>query len=593
MKLLSFEIGDLGKDDSGKDKTFKSLHSGFKINFHRLTDKGIESMLQFQPFCFAGLNGSGKSNVLEALAAIFYHLEFCVAKFRPESFEKHFRRDTCTPDAFTLKYLTCSSNKKDYVLFLADIVTISKVKGEEPVMMVEPNPYSKEKGGEAREVSLKSSVMSQQRAPGKEFLPDLVVGYSSGENEILSIPFIKNRLVHFDEYKEAIGKRPYSEPETSLIYIDKEMSQAVLLACLLFEDKETLKPLKDQLGILGIQSFRMNLNLLETGFPDKDDPTLIEMVPLVDHLEDKIEILKKCSTSWFKSKNGIRVHPQSKDADRLTLDFFVGIDPNPEIGRITRQAFKDNFNNSSFEFFRLLQVLYELNNNVVSDITKEEVYQSGGFYTDGKLPSASPEEKVFYFLDYLILKQIDGLEKPKELLLREFSDGEHQFLHTMGICLMLKDRRTLLLLDEPETHFNPGWRAKFIKVLNDSLRAGGTNNFLKDVILTSHSPFIISDCLPNNVIFFKRNKETHKIEAKSAKEMNFNTYGTSIEIISDELFEYNQSIGEWSNEKLKKINFESIKSKEEKEAIKQELKLLGESIEKDLVLAKLNRMKLD
>ena len=178
-------------------------------------------------------------------------------------------------------------------------------------------------------------------------------------------------------------------------------------------------------------------------------------------------------------------------------------------------------------------------------------------------------------------------------MLREFSDGEHQFLHTMGICLMLKDRRTLLLLDEPETHFNPGWRAKFIKVLNDSLKAGGTNNFLKDVILTSHSPFIISDCLPNNVILFKRNNESYKIEAKSAREMNFNTYGTSVEIILDELFEYNQSIGDWANEELKTIDFENIKSKEDKEAIKQELKILGESIEKDLILAKLNRMKLD
>lgn len=592
MKLLSFEIGDLGKDEFGKDKTFKSLHSGFKVNFHRLTTKGIDSMLEFQPFCFAGLNGSGKSNVLEALAAIFYHLEFCVAKFRPKSFEKHFRRDTCTPDAFTLKYLICSSNKKDYVLSLADIVTISKEKGKEIIMIVEPNPFSTEKGGEAREISLKSSDRSKERAPGKEFLPDLVVGYSSGENEILSIPFIKNRLVHFDEYKEAINKLPYSEPETSLIYIDKEMSQAVLLACLLFEDKETLKPLKDQLGILGIQSFRMNLNLLKTGFPDKDDPTLIEMVPLVDHLKDKIEILKKCSTSWYKSNKGFRVDPQSKDADRITLDFFVGVDPINEDERITQHAFKDNFN-SSFEFFRLLQVLYELNNNIVSDITKEEVYKSGGFYTDGKLPSAGPEDNVFYFLDYKILKQIEGQEKPKELLLREFSDGEHQFLHTMGICLMLKDRRTLLLLDEPETHFNPGWRAKFIKVLNDSLKAGGTNNFLKDVILTSHSPFIISDCLPNNVIFFKRNKETHKIEAKSASEMDFNTYGTSIEIISDELFEYNQSIGEWSNQELKNIKYENIKNNEDKEAVKQELKILGDSIEKDLVLAKLNRIKFE
>ena len=96
---------------------------------------------------------------------------------------------------------------------------------------------------------------------GKMYLPDLVVGYSSGENEILSLPFIKNRLVHLDEYKEAIkDDRDFIEPETSLVYIDEEMSQAVLLACLIFEDRETLKPLKKELGILGIQSFRMNLH---------------------------------------------------------------------------------------------------------------------------------------------------------------------------------------------------------------------------------------------------------------------------------------------------------------------------------------------
>jgi len=222
------------------------------------------------------------------------------------------------------------------------------------------------------------------------------------------------------------------------------------------------------------------------------------------------------------------------------------------------------------------------------------VYKSRGFYTDGKLPEAGPDDRVFYFLDYMILKKIDGLDKPKELLLREFSDGEHQFLHTMGICLMLKDRRTLLLLDEPETHFNPGWRAKFIKVLNDSLTAGGTNNFLKDVILTSHSPFVISDCLPNNVIFFKRNKDNHKIEAKTARELDFNTYGASVEIILDELFDYNQTIGDWSNKELMDITFESLKSEADVDQLKKRLnKLLGESIEKDLVLSKLNRLKFE
>lgn len=573
MKLLSLEIGE----------QFRSLHPGFQVNFHQLTDKGVQSMMAFQPFCFAGLNGSGKSNVLEALAAIFYHLEMCVAKYRPESFEKHFSRNKSTPDAFTLKYLICSNTKKDYTYSLADVVTITKETGKEPVMMIAPSPFSKEQDAAPRKVALEPSVRSQELAPGKEFLPDLVVGYSSGENEILSLPFIKNRLIHFDEYKEAVKKGfLFAEPETSLIYIDEEMSQAVLLACMLFEDYKTLKPLRDELGITGVRSFRMNLNNQYLDVPIDGHVNSAQLVPILDHIRTIIENLKKCATSWFVNKLAIEENGITKPSEVLSLDFFVD--------EKTKQVFKAYFN-SSFELFRFFQVLYELNANIISTATKEDVYKSRGFYTDGKLPEAGPEDRVFYFLDYMILKEIEGLDQPKELLLREFSDGEHQFLHTMGICLMLKDRRTLLLLDEPETHFNPGWRAKFIKVLNDSLKAGGSNNFLKDVILTSHSPFVISDCLPNNVILFKRNKETHKIEAKSAREMDFNTYGTSVEIILDELFDYNQSIGDWANEELKTIDFEGIKTQEDKEAIKYELRILGESIEKDLVLAKLNRIK--
>ncbi len=207
---------------------------------------------------------------------------------------------------------------------------------------------------------------------------------------------------------------------------------------------------------------------------------------------------------------------------------------------------------------------------------------------------------MFYFLDYLILKDIEGETEPKALLLREFSDGEHQFLHTMGICLMLKDRKSILLLDEPETHFNPSWRAKFIKILDDSIKAGNNKEYpngsfnvhsLKDILLTSHSPFIISDCMPNNVVFFDRNPETKKIQARKASELGFNTYGTSVEIILDELFDYNQSIGDLSNEILKQIDFQSIKSNEDIERTKKLFSHLGESIEKDLVLARLNQIK--
>lgn len=145
---------------------------------------------------------------------------------------------------------------------------------------------------------------------------------------------------------------------------------------------------------------------------------------------------------------------------------------------------------------------------------------------------------MFHFLDFYIIKELKKTGEIKELLLRSFSDGEHQFIHTMGICLLLKDRRTLLLLDEPETHFNPSWRAKFIKVLNESVSSGKPKDLpngdfnihlLKDILLTSHSPFIISDCLPDNVILFEKNDDG-VTSAKKVSELDdtFNTYGTSV-----------------------------------------------------------------
>lgn len=338
MKLLRLEIGE----------KFRSLHAGFSMDFHSLTEKSMNEMPKFQPFCFAGLNGTGKSNVLEALAAIFYHLEFCVAKYRPTAFEKHFRRNKCIPDAFNVQYLACSHNKKRYVPALSDRVTITKELGKEPVMTIQAFPFSDDQ--KIISVSLLPSKHNDAPAPGKEYLPDIIVGYSSGENEILSLPFIKNRLIQFDEYKEAVIKNfSYEEPESSLIYIDSEMSQAVLLSILLFENKDTLKPLEKELHIKGLRSFRMNLNLHKIHH-DIDQKV---SSPILKQLEPQIQKLKKCASSWFA------------DDKLMWLDFFVD--------EQTKKAFQDNFK-SSFALFRFFQILYELNSRIVKDSIKEEVY---------------------------------------------------------------------------------------------------------------------------------------------------------------------------------------------------------------------------
>ncbi len=215
-----------------------------------------------------------------------------------------------------------------------------------------------------------------------------------------------------------------------------------------------------------------------------------------------------------------------------------------------------------------------MNERVEENEYKEEVYNSKGFYTDYKRPEYS---QFFYFTNYKIKKK--DREKTESLLLRELSDGEQQFLHTLGICLMLQKKRTLLLLDEPETHFNPEWRSKFIDTLRKTLQAGNDNFLLKDIILTSHSPFIISDCFPDKVIVFTKGEQP--------KIPEFNTFGTSIGVITSKIFNSNQTIGNYSNDEIQKLE-KFFEERSYNEALQILNSKIGDSVEKLLFI---NRMK--
>ena len=564
MKLLRLKI----ENEDG----FRSLQKGFEINFHTLAD--TEAMEQFRPFCFAGLNGSGKSNVLEALANIFYHLEVCVARYLPESIKdpNNFKRNECTPDAFTLEYLIGQHNRKAYALYFFDKVTIRKEEGKEPKMFIQTFPF--DESTEKREVSLVPPKARDSAAEGKVYLPAHIIGYSSGENEILSLPFIKSRLIHLDEYRQAARDNysSFEESENSLNYIDNNMSQAVLLCCLLFENDETLAPLRniDNTGILGLRSFRMNIHLHNFEFPDEK-----KSIPILWLIEqNQLANLKKCSTSW---------HLDQK-TQTLWLDFFVN--------EATKAAFKEHFR-SGLECFHFFRLLYELNNHFVDEVTKEDVYRSKGVYTDGKLPIGNPRQDVFHFLDFYITKKIKGTGVEKDLLLRSFSDGEHQFIHTMGICLLLKDRRSFLLLDEPETHFNPSWRAKFIKILNDSITAGNKGehpngsfnvHLLKDV-------FIISDCLPDNVVLFEKD-EKGDTTAKKASELGIDTYGTSVNLLTNRIFKNKETIGTYAMSKLKEFKKRFDGNERTEDLIEELNSEFGDSIEKLMIIKEVTDKKL-
>ena len=77
MKLLRLKLHE----------PFRSLQAGFELDFLQpWDDPADESASAFAPYILAGPNGSGKSNVLEVLAAIFYHLECMYLENLPDSF---------------------------------------------------------------------------------------------------------------------------------------------------------------------------------------------------------------------------------------------------------------------------------------------------------------------------------------------------------------------------------------------------------------------------------------------------------------------------------------------------------------------------
>ena len=390
------------------------------------------------------------------------------------------------------------------------------------------------------------------------------------------------KLFQYDQYIKdlARGNIEFQKPKSSLLYIDYEMSQAVLLTILLFFDfydqggKSVLSILDEEMKVSGIEQFSINIhNHWQKLIGEYDEDELIEMETvinlsesereknsksyigrIVDNLQTSIDSLRECSTSFYKK------------GDYFSLDFLVD--------KSTIHLIRKKFDNDAYKFFSVFQILHALNERVEENQYKEEVYNSKGFYTDYKRPEYS---QFFYFTNYKIKKK--DREKTESLLLRELSDGEQQFLHTLGICLMLQKKRTLLLLDEPETHFNPEWRSKFIDTLRKTLQAGNDNFLLKDIILTSHSPFIISDCFPDKVIVFTKGEQP--------KSPEFNTFGTSIGVITSKIFNSNQTIGKYSNDEIQKFE-KFFEEKSYNEALQILNSKVGDSVEKLLFI---NRMK--
>lgn len=175
----------------------------------------------------------------------------------------------------------------------------------------------------------------------------------------------------------------------------------------------------------------------------------------------------------------------------------------------------------------------------------------------------------------------------------KFSSGELEFLN---LIVKLKNignnlnhaSNIIFFFEELEGFMHPEWQRKiidFLPSLKDSLP------WLKDkniqIILSSHTPFIVGDLPEKNIIFLNQNNQSNQLTK---------TFGSNIYDLFKDNFLLESCFGEFSRKKIKKVIDLLSKDKEDKYNTKDiekniaEIEFIIDSIGEPLIKNKLEKM---
>ncbi|AYA67566.1 AAA family ATPase [Acinetobacter sp. WCHA55] len=498
MRLLSLEL--IGQYKGLKDQYFD----------FRNTEGNILALI--------GLNGSGKSQLLELIAETFAYLE----RWQREDFVTR----TSLPFGVNIQYAIKNQNQTEEMI----LVNINKD---------DVKSYKITNDGERHLLLL--------GAP----LPDYIVGYASGLNENLQRAFMKNYLQYFEikrisaqrqkQLTEHINEEQISEinqkflkkyphifknfysedydqenylslrevnPQLSnLIYLDYDSTSLLLLSLVLL-------PLEKVEQIFGELGFKYPIKAkiyydLRSGVIDTDAIRDVKMLVRSIGENNITPIGNRTTNDQF---------------DQYELNFLAGIIEldfsNSNILNNLREA---NYHDPRSFFLRLLK-LQQLGNKKWP-ITNRRKLAKDDFIGTVKTPL-----KTQLPLSVVELRFLNN--KNQEVCFDDLSDGEAQLMQVLAASTIFGLGQSLFLFDEPETHLNPLWRTYFHTYLQNALNVNDGGAEDSQIFLSTHSPFMISSLKKENVLFFKRN-HNGLIDLEPVAD---ETYGASFDVIIKKYF---------------------------------------------------------
>ncbi len=121
------------------------------------------------------------------------------------------------------------------------------------------------------------------------------------------------------------------------------------------------------------------------------------------------------------------------------------------------------------------------------------------------------------------------------LLFDELSDGEQAYLERMALFHLLEgESDALLLLDEPEVHFNDKWKREIVDIVDSVLK-----DRANDVLIATHSSITLTDVFNDEIILFDK-KDGQSVP----REIRSTTFGADPSEVMIRLFGVPDSMGE-------------------------------------------------
>lgn len=441
MRLDKLTIGSASTSPKHQFKNLKNVTIDFD-QYHWVT-------------VVIGWNGTGKSNVLEALAIIFRDL---ISKKRTPEFAFQLAYRMGSGDATLHIHIDADPcrEKEPFIIHVATDLQARPAKLAQNVL--EFDPADPQPPG--NKLKLSAFLKAEE-----QHLPRYVFSYYSGESTRMHELF-RPYLESYDS-KLRNGEDPGLK---RLFYAMPVHSQFVLLAFLIQQSDVVREFLDNHLGLdpdEGIESvlFVLRQPPWKSKAPD-GDPRFWNargvvrdfLSRLYDIALAPVDISRRVSTSiWNKE----------------TLQFkYLYVKDIAALRRLVG-------NQTPAQFFRDLESTY------VSELIEEVRIR-------------------------VRLKKNDG-----SVTFRELSEGEQQLLTVLGLLRFTAENESLFLLDEPDTHLNPRWCVDYLNYLKSFVGQNSEGQDNSHIVFTTHNPLAIAELVKEQVQILYRQPGARTVHAEN------------------------------------------------------------------------------